>query len=131
MKCYCARFPEQHEAQRLCGIGFNEFLGEVQARLIKLGFNPPVWPDPKIRDQGDLDEALDVCVQWCADRLRPEESKLAEWISPEPTPEMIESVSSILQPYAAKLVWARMLKAALVPSRVPQHRTDAPQQEGK
>lgn len=47
---------------------------------------------------------------------RPEE-KLAEWISPEPTQAMIDSVSTILQPYAAKLVWARMLKAALLPQK--------------
>ena len=68
-QCLCARFPRVHERQRLCGIGFNEFLGEVQARLIKLGYAPPVWPDAKIRDQGDLDDALDSCVQWCAARL--------------------------------------------------------------
>ena len=69
MTCNCARFPKPHNKQRLCGIGFNEFLGEVQHRLILAGYAPPVWPDAKIRDQGDLDDALDSCVQWCAARL--------------------------------------------------------------
>lgn len=63
--CNCGRFPDPHEKRRLCGIGFNEFLGEVQHRLIKDGYNPPAWPNPTIRDQGDVDEALDSCVQWC------------------------------------------------------------------
>ena len=70
-QCTCARFPEPHARQRLCRIGFNEFLGEVQHRLIKAGYNPPLWPDPKIDGQGDMDSALDSCVQWCADRLAP------------------------------------------------------------
>jgi hypothetical protein len=52
-------------------IGFNEFLGQVQHRLIQDGYNPPIWPMPPIRDQGDLDSALDSCVQWCKDRLTP------------------------------------------------------------
>lgn len=67
--CTCERFPKPHERQRLCGIGFNEFLGEVQHRLINAGYNPPAWPEPSIRDQGDLDAALDSCVLWCAARL--------------------------------------------------------------
>lgn len=69
MICTCARSPRPHEKHYLCDIGFNEFLGEVQARLLKLGYKPPLWPDPNIRDMGDVDEALDVCVQWCAARL--------------------------------------------------------------
>ena len=67
--CNCGRFSDEHERQRLCDIGFNEFLGEVQHRLIQAGYNPPVWPEPSIRDQGDLDAALDSCVKWCRDRL--------------------------------------------------------------
>lgn len=68
--CTCARAPFRHRRHRLCGItGFNLFLGEVQRRLIERGYNPPAWPDSTIRDQGDLDDALDVCTQWCADRL--------------------------------------------------------------
>lgn len=68
--CTCARHPEMHEKQRLCEItGFNLFLGEVQRRLFEEGYDPPVWPDPSIRDQGDLDSALDSCTQWCKDRL--------------------------------------------------------------
>ena len=64
-RCTCARFPEEHERDRLCGIGFNGFLGEVQNRLMEAGYHPPLWPDPTISDQGDMDEALDVCVKWC------------------------------------------------------------------
>ena len=70
-QCTCARFPEPHERQRLCGIGFNEFLGEVQRRLIEAGYNPPLWPEPSISDQGDLDAALDSCFKWCEERLAP------------------------------------------------------------
>ena len=69
MICKCARSPIPHKRHYLCGIGFNEFLGEVQARLLQKGYTPPLWPDPSISDQGDVDEALDVCVQWCAARL--------------------------------------------------------------
>jgi hypothetical protein len=69
MTCNCGRFPKPHNKQRLCGIGFNEFLGEVQHRLILDGYDPPPWPDPTISGNGDLDEALDVCVKWCKDRL--------------------------------------------------------------
>ena len=68
-QCRCGRFPRPHDRQRLCGIGFNEFLGEVQHRLIQLGYEPPLWPDPTISDQGDVDEALNVCTRWCAERL--------------------------------------------------------------
>lgn len=78
MNCNCGRFPERHEKTRLCNLGYNEFLGEVQHRLIQAGYNPPIWPEPSIRDQGDIDAALDSCVKWCKDRLderaRPEAS---------------------------------------------------------
>jgi hypothetical protein len=59
-------------------IGFNEFLGQVQHRLIQDGYNPPIWPMPPIRDQGDLDSALDSCVQWCKDRLTPSATRESE-----------------------------------------------------
>ena len=70
--CRCGRFPKCHPKGDLCGIGFNEFLGAVQGALIDSGRDPetiPEWPDPSISDQGDVDEALDCCVQWCAARL--------------------------------------------------------------
>ena len=66
--CRCERFPWPHEIQRLCRIGFNGFLSEVQRRLLEDGYDPPRWPDT-IRDQGELDSALDSCTQWCKDRL--------------------------------------------------------------
>lgn len=50
-------------------IGFNEFLGKVQGKLIEDGYDPPRWPDPTIRDCGDLEEAIDCCVKWCKARL--------------------------------------------------------------
>lgn len=68
-ECDCGRYPHRHPSHYLCRIGFNEFLGEVQARLLKAGYNPPIWPDPSISDQGDVDAALDSCVKWCAARL--------------------------------------------------------------
>lgn len=68
-QCRCERFPDPHEKDHLCGIGFNQFLGEVQRRLLEAGYNPPRWPDDHIRDQGDLDSALDSLTQWCKERL--------------------------------------------------------------
>ena len=74
-RCDCGRFPRVHDKGDLCNIGFNEFLGRVQGKLIDMGYEPPLWPEPHIRDCGDVDEALDVCVQWCAARL--DEAKAA------------------------------------------------------
>lgn len=50
-------------------VGFNEFLGMVQGRLLKDGYYPPEWPDHTLRDDTDLNSAIDSCVKWCKDRL--------------------------------------------------------------
>ena len=76
-RCDCGRFPLVHDKGDLCNIGFNEFLGRVQGKLIDMGYEPPLWPEPHIRDCGDVDEALDVCVQWCAARLDEAKSALS------------------------------------------------------
>ena len=79
-RCDCGRFPRVHDKGDLCNIGFNEFLGRVQGKLIDMGYEPPLWPEPHIRDCGDVDEALDVCVQWCAARLDDAaQSATAQW----------------------------------------------------
>ncbi len=41
------------------------------------------------------------------------------WIPPaEATPEMVEAVANIVSPYAAKMIWKRMLEMALIQHRV-------------
>ena len=121
MTCNCSRFPKPHNKQRLCGIGFNEFLGEVQHRLILAGYAPPAWPDAKIRDQGDLDNALDSCVQWCAARLDAcGEAHSEGWklVPVEPTVEMMLAALSEHRKWESEELpvssyWPRIYRAML------------------
>ena len=65
-------------------------------------------------------DLLDCVLKGLAEFAVPEEPAMLG-LPDEPTPEMIEAVSTILQPYAAKLVWKRMLGAALIADRSTQH----------
>ena len=94
-QCDCGRFPRVHDKGDLCDIGFNEFLGRVQGKLIDMGYEPPLWPEPHIRDCGDVDEALDVCVQWCAARL--DEAKAAQSATGRSFADGIEAAARLVE----------------------------------